>query len=325
MPDSAEILLVSDIHHASAGELARHYPELAVIKKWWLRRLVHCYRHYIWMREPFDYNPLFERFLASAADAQFVVANGDFSCDSAFIGVSDPPSLDSARYALGKLRARFGASFLATVGDHELGKTSLFGGVGGMRLASWDVATVNLGLAPFWTATWDRYELMGVASSLLALPVYAGEALPTELARWEQLRAAHVQDIATAFSNLDKQQRVLLFCHDPTALPFLGGIDEVRSRFGQIEQTWLGHLHTKLVWWPSRVLAGMPTISFMGNSIRRMSHALNQGRHWRPFKPRLCPALAGIQLLNDGGYYRLRLSANPERPVQARFVPMKRR
>src|ERR1039458_6191400 len=59
-------------------------------------------------------------------------------------------------------RARF------TFGDHELGKLTLFGGKGGMRLASWHCATQQLGLQPFWKLSLGRYLLMGVASPLIA-------------------------------------------------------------------------------------------------------------------------------------------------------------
>jgi hypothetical protein len=62
----------------------------------------------------------------------------------------------------------------------------------------------------------------------------------------------------------------------------------------------------------------MPAITFLGNSIRRMSTALHEARLWRHFKVRLCPALAGIELLHDGGYLQLMLDPEGERPLDFR-------
>jgi hypothetical protein len=35
----------------------------------------------------------------------------------------------------------------------------------------------------------------------------------------------------------------------------------------------------------------------------RLSSALREARFWKPFKVLLCPSLAGIELLKDGGFY----------------------
>src|SRR5439155_16539093 len=104
------------------------------------------------------------------------------------------------------------------------------------------------------------------------------------------------------FTELQPNQRVMLFCHDPTALPFLWREDAVRSKLPQIEQTVIGHLHSGLILWKSRVLAGIPRIGFLGHTAKRLSAALSEARSWQPFHGRLCPALAGIELLKDGGY-----------------------
>jgi hypothetical protein len=66
------------------------------------------YRHFIWMRHPLDQAPQLDRFLAAVGPADYLVANGDYSCDSGFIGVSNPASFQSAQECLGKLRAQFG-------------------------------------------------------------------------------------------------------------------------------------------------------------------------------------------------------------------------
>ena len=121
-----------------------------------------------------------------------------------------------------------------------------------------------------------------------------------------------------AFAGLHAEQRVLLFCHDPTALPFLARVPEVRDRLAQIEATVIGHLHSQLILRTGRVLSGMPVISFLGVSGRRITTGLNEAKLWRPFKVKLCPALTGIQLLKDGGWLTVELDADARRPAKFR-------
>ena len=313
------ILIVSDLHFAGAAEQTRRDFEWRGIARPWLCLLAKLYYHHIWMRDPFAHNGQLERFLSHPEPPDCVVANGDFSCDSAFVGVSDDAAFQSAEECLGKLRAKFPGKLHCTLGDHELGKVWLFGERGGMRLASWTRAVDGLGLKPFWRVTRGNYVLLGVTSSLIALPVYRRDTLPDERAGWEKLRASHLAEIRQAFADLKPEQRVLLFCHDPTALPFLWDDELIRSRLPQVEQTIIGHLHTKLVFWNSRRLAGMPSVSFLGNGIHRMTTALHHARQWRPFNVRLCPSLAGIELLKDGGYYSAKIDWEARQPAQFQF------
>ena len=318
MASTIRLAIVSDIHYASADEQARGNDyELRGIANPLLRRLLRVWRHLVWQREPLHQNYLLENFLARTATADFAIANGDYSCNSGFVGVSDDAACQSARECLGKLRQTFGANLRATFGDHELGKLSFFGGQGGMRLASWHRAREELGLEPYWRMELGCYVLMGVASSLVALPVLEPDTLPAERPEWQRLREIHCAEISQGFASLKPGQRVLLFCHDPTALPFLWRNEEIRSRLPLIEQTVIGHLHSKLIFWKSRILAGMPRINFLGHTPQRLTAALHEARYWRPFKVRLCPALGGIELLKDGGYYIAEL--NPEKNIPARF------
>jgi hypothetical protein len=254
----------------------------------------------------------------------YLVANGDYSCDSGFVGVSDPAAFQSAKECLHKLRAKFGDRAWFTFGDHELGKLPLFGGKGGMRLASWHCATRQLGLQPFWKFSIGRYQLIGVASPLLALPACQPDVLPDEWPEWQRLREAHLAEIRAAFDDLQPEQRVLLFCHDPTALPFLWREESVRRRLRQVEQTILGHLHTRLILWKSRLLSGIPPIRFLGRNVSRFTSALHEAHHWWPFHIRLCPALSGIELLNDGGYYTVRIDPSASLPARFNFHPLPR-
>ncbi len=295
--------ILSDIHYAGPGEQARgHDFELREIHHPLRRAVARFYRHYIWLREPLRKNHLLDQFLERAGALDYVIANGDYSCNSAFVGLSDDAACQSARECLGKLRDRFGDRLRANYGDHELGKRTMFSANGGLRLASWRRLREELGLEPFWRLEIGSYVLLGFVSTLVALPMFEGEMLPAEQPEWERLRAEHLAEIRRAFAALQPAQRVLLFCHDPTALPFLWRDEVVRTWLPQVEQTMIGHLHSNLVLWKSRLLAGMPPIRFLGHTIQRLSTALSQARYWRPFHVRLCPALAGIELLKDGGY-----------------------
>lgn len=318
MSGTATVLIVSDIHHAGPAERERVGYELDCAPNWPVRQLVRAYRGLVWQRDPLGTGRFLEAFLRRSGAADFVIANGDFNADSRFVGVSDAAAYASAEECLGRLRARFGDKLHATIGDHELGKVSLVGGHGGLRLASWPRTTEGLGLKPFWRHEWGRYVFIGVTSTLLALPVYEREMLPEERAEWEALRAAHVEEVRAAFASLSPHQRVLLFCHDPTALPFLAQLREVTDRLPQVEATVIGHLHSELILRTGRVLSGMPRLGFLGVSVRRMSTALNEGKRWRPFNVRLCPSLTGIQLLKDGGWLTVELDADARRPAKFR-------
>ena len=319
------IAILSDIHYAGPAERARGEDyELRVIANPLLRTIARTYRNMVWMRHPLEQGRQLDRFLAEVPPPHYVVANGDYTCDTAFVGVSDPAACQSAQECLEKLRAKFGDRARFTFGDHELGKLTLFGGKGGMRLASWHCATRQLGLQPFWNFSIGRYLLIGVSSPLIALPVNQPDVLPEEWPEWQRLREAHLAEIRAAFDNVQPDQRVLLFCHDPTALPFLAREESVRRRLPQVEQTILGHLHTRLILWKSRMLSGIPPIRFLGRNVSRFTSALHEAHDWWPFRVRLCPALSGIELLNDGGFYTAQIDPEAIRPARFTFHPRPR-
>jgi len=316
MPDVFTVAVVSDIHYASDAEKARGDDyEMQGVANPLLRLLLKAHRHFIWLRDPLRQNHLLDTFLDRVGSVDLAIANGDYTCDTLSVGVSDGAARQSAAECLAKLRKQFGSAFRATIGDHDLGKVSMLGGKGGMRLASYRRAKEDLSLEPFWQVELGRYVLIGLTSSLVALPVYAPDTLADEMAEWERLRGEHLAAIGQAFSKVKPGQRILLFCHDPTALPFLWREPAVFDKLAQIEQTVIGHLHTNLVLWKSRMLAGMPPIRFLGHAARRMSTALQEARHWKPFHVRLCPALAGVELLKDGGFCTLTLHADAAKPL----------
>lgn len=310
------VALVSDLHYAGPLERARGndygYREL---RNPLLKALARSYGRYVWLRDPLDLGYLLHKFLEASTAADYAIANGDYSCDSAAIGVSDDAAFESVGTCLGAIRKQFGDRTAFTYGDHELGKLSLAGARGGMRLASFHRANQDLELPPLWRLDLGRYTLIGVVSSLVGLPVFSRDALSSELPEWELIRRAHMAAIATEFARLSPNQRVLLFCHDPTALPFLWREEAVRKRISQVEHTFIGHLHSNLILWQSRLLAGMPTINFLGPTARRLSLALGEARHWRHFKVRLCPAIAGLELLKDGGFLWLEIDPEGVEPL----------
>ncbi|HEU5070036.1 MAG TPA: metallophosphoesterase [Verrucomicrobiae bacterium] len=297
------LAIVSDIHYAGPRE-SRHGRdfEFAGAPPSFARALVRLYRRHIWMNNALAHNSLLDRFLERTAQADWAIAAGDYTCDAAGVGVSNDDACESVQLCLGKLRARFGDRLLAIPGDHELGKTSLLGDHGGLRLASWQRMTHDCALRPFWQLKLGAYVLLGITSTLVALPLFQADALPAEWPQWEALRAAHLDEIRAAFDALARDQRVVLFCHDPTALPRLWQEPAVRERVHQITATVVGHLHTRLVFWKSRLLAGIPPVRSLGISVQRMTSALHEARQWRPFKVHLCPALAGIELTRRGGF-----------------------
>ena len=255
--------------------------------------------------------------------ADLVVANGDYSCNVAQVGLSDPTAFASAEECLGKLRARFGDAFRATLGDHDLGKTGMFTGTGSMTLASWRCATERLGIEPFWRLQFGKYILLGITSSLVALPLFKMDLAAGDSEAWDRLRESHLEQIRNVFADLKSGERVILFCHDPSALPYLWREETVRERISQLEQTIIGHLHTNLVLRASRVLAGLPTISFLGKGPRRISAALGEAKMWKPFHVRLCPAPMGIQLLKDGGWLSAELDLDATNAGRFEFHPLK--
>jgi hypothetical protein len=317
------LLILSDVHYASEAEKARGRHHDHQIRHPVARVLAKSF-DYLWQRDVFAHNHWLDLFLRQAGDPDWVVAVGDYSAGASLYGISDDASLASARQCLGLLRARFGKRFLAVTGDHELGKVSLFGGSGGLRLASWERLESELAMQPFWMRDLGCYRLMAVVSSLVALPAFEADALAAELPAWRGLREEHLTAIRHGFDTLESGQQVILFCHDPTALPFLWREPAIRNRLPRVAQTVIGHLHTPLVLWKSRLLAGMPAIGFLGHAMRRVSTALHEARIWKPFRVRLCPALAGIEVWRNSGFFEVGLDPSGVRPPRFQWRRLSR-
>ena len=325
MSRSFHIAIVSDVHYAGPREQAEGDDyETRVIENPCLRFALRFYREHVWLRYPLRQNVQLDRFLAAVPNVDYAVANGDYSCNTSALGLSDEAAMESAQACVGKLRDKFGDRLRLSFGDHELGKLRLMGTRGGLRLKSWERGLAELGMQSFWRLELGNYVLFNCVSTLVALPVFGHDILPGEREAWLKLREQHLAEIRAAFAALQPDQRVLFFCHDPTALPFLARDEVIQPKLPQIERTVIGHLHSNLYLRLSRLLSGLPVIRCFGHSIRRMSTALNEARHWKPFRVLLCPSLAGIELLNDGGFLTIELDAEAKQPARFQFHALRR-
>jgi hypothetical protein len=310
------ILIITDIHYASDAERQRGDYESRTVSNPWMRFLLKQYRHFLWRKDTFGWNHFLDRFIERAGQADCVIGNGDYCCDSGFIGVADDPSMESAGACLHQLRGAFGEKFVGIMGDHDLGKKSMFGGFGGMRLMSWNRCQGDLGLHPFFQLEFGRHVLIGMNSTLIGLPELVSDCPVSEYEEWKNLREDHLSKLKIALESIGSDQRILFFLHDPSAIPYLAELPWVRARLHQLDATFIGHLHSSVILKMSRVLAGMPKIIRMGHTALKISTALQKAKLWRPFKVQLVPAPGGIEAWKKGGYGELVLDSSREPSMQ---------
>lgn len=322
VPTKHRILIASDIHYASAGEKAEGENELSIIGNPFLKLFAKVFRHYFWMRHPHSHNDKLLKFLAIAPDTDLFVGCGDYSCGTGNIGVQYPSAYASVSECLSLMRQRFGHKMLAICGDHEIGKMSLFGGKGGLRLASWRIGQEKLGIRRIWHRQFDSWRLIGLSSPPIILPNIRKEILPEEREEWETIRKEYLREIESHMNLVTPDDKVILFCHDPTALPHLAELPVIQHLLGRkrIALTIVGHLHTEIILKASRLLSGMPHLTFLGNSASRMSSALKKAKIWKSFNLVLCPSLAGCQWAKDGGWLELELNNNCNYTLTRRYL-----
>src|SRR5260221_5621609 len=110
--------ILSEIHYASAAEQARGDDYEAREGANPLLRLgLKIHRRFIWLHQPLRQNHRLHKFLTRTGGFDYLVANGDYSCDSGFVGVSDDAACQSARECLEKLREKLRRRVRATYGD----------------------------------------------------------------------------------------------------------------------------------------------------------------------------------------------------------------
>src|SRR5262245_59856485 len=104
MAAARTLAVVSDIHYAGADERARGNDyEYRGLRNPVTRLLMRFHRRYLWMRDPLEKGYLLDAFLAKVGNVDQVVALGDYSCNSAFIGISDALAFRSAQECIEKL------------------------------------------------------------------------------------------------------------------------------------------------------------------------------------------------------------------------------
>ncbi len=316
------LLIVSDIHYACDAEKARRGHEARAASSRLQRFVAHIWRHYFWMRDPLAHNHRLDWILESQPGPDWAIVNGDYTVDTAFVGVSDDASFESAKMCLDRLRAQYGHRLLCTIGDHDLGKKSLFGGVGGPRYRSLERMEEELGVPRIWRMEIGRYLLIGLASTVAAVPLFEHEIPSEELALWNRAQSRMMAELRHCFETARKDQRILLFVHDPSSLAWLYREEFIRAGLDRVERTIVGHLHSPAILRASRILQGMPRINWMGHTARRYSAALNKARCWKRFRVLLCPSPHGMQILKDGGYFTAVLSPDAEQPVRFQRHPV---
>jgi hypothetical protein len=299
------LLVLSDVHRAGPIEQTRRGFDSQAVGNPFLRGFQRVYRRYVWMHDPMAHNHLLEAIVRRVPDPEWVVANGDFTLDTGFVGVSEEGAYESASEALAILRLAYGKRLRCTLGDHDIGKKSFIGDAGGVRRRSLERCESDLGIPRLWHEDFPGWRWIGVTSTLAAWPVFRVETPEDEQAWWAEAHAAHLAAIDRLFAEANALGlRTVLFCHDPTALPFLRELPGIAAALPEIGATVIGHLHTRLVLRVGRLLAGVPQVGWAGHSIRRYTAALNKARCWQDFRVSLCPSPTGVQLLKDGGYLK---------------------
>jgi hypothetical protein len=307
------IAVLSDLHVLGLRETERSRriaQDLAVDRPFadraWQRGL-HRVRRRLWNRRAEERDACFHLALDEIAPLHpdWIVANGDFSGDTAGIGLSDPHVFESVARVVDLLRRTFPDRCLFVFGDHEIGKYSTELKRGGIRLASLRRGEEDLGLESFWHRVENGIHLIGVNSSLLSLSLFLPEALPAEIPAWQERRAQHLKLIREAFSRVPPGDRILLFCHDPSALGELAGLPEVRDRIGQIARTVLGHLHIPALLPITRWIGRLPIRNTRYPVARIIAHGAKSSRSWDQFHPVVCPSAFGLGHILRGGFLHL--------------------
>lgn len=296
------IAVISDIHVTGPVERARSeasYQELGTgqhpLRRRW-RRGLHRVRTRLWNAHPEWREEAFLRALAHVAefDPDWVIANGDYSSDHGGVGVSDDATFHSASGVVRAIRRVFQDHCRFIFGDHDLGKYSTVRRSGGIRFKSLELGEQKLGIPSFWHEVDEDIHLIGVNSSLFTLDAFLPEALTHEIPQWEKRRAQHTEEVSEAFARLPNKARILLFCHDPSALQALSDIRSVKNRIQQIEMTVIGHLHAPSLLKLARLVPKGASVWKPKYPVARIiAHGLQGVASWRQFKPVVCPSTFG--------------------------------
>lgn len=325
------LAVLSDIHFVGPAELAlanssyhsiQAHPD-PIARVW--RKGLYRVRRRFWNGHLKWRHTAFLQALNEVAEwnPDWVVANGDYGGDLGGVGLSHRATLDSARLVVELIRARFPDRCRFVFGDHDLGKYSTLLREGGIRLSSLELGEKELQIPSFWHEVDDEFHLIGVNSSLFTLDLFLPEAIADEVPEWRRRRDAHIAQVTHAFERLPAKARVVLFCHDPSALTVLSGLPVIRRRLPQIELTVIGHLHSPTLLRLARYAARLSGLKPRYPVARIVAKGLAGARHWKLFNPVVCPSTFGTGHHVAGGI--LVVSCDPDGKIRARRVRVHRR
>lgn len=303
------LAVISDIHVLGPGEHERDRELVSdigrqhgVFRGTW-RRFLHGARSRFW-----NWKPEYRRacFLKALEDMQgfhpdWVIANGDYGGDAEGIGLSHEGTYESAAGVITLMREIFPDRCHFIFGDHDIGKYSTVMRQGGIRLASLDLGERQLGIRSFWHEHIDEFHLIGINSSLFTLEHFLPEALIEEIPEWRRRREAHEERVTEAFAALDPDARVILFCHDPSALGALIHNPVINEKKKQIELTVLGHLHEPRLLSLIQRLPRLPKWKPRYPVARIISEGIRSAQTWSLFNPIVCPSPFGTGHHVSGG------------------------
>ncbi len=288
-----------------------------------LRQGLHRVRRRLWNAHPEWREEAFLKALGHVGefDPDWVIANGDYGGDHGGVGVSDDATFESAHGVIRAIRRRFRDRCRFVFGDHDLGKYSTLLRGGGIRLSSLERGEKRLGIPSFWHEVDEDFHLIGVNSSLFTLDQFLPEALVHEIPEWERRRTRHHEEVSQAFSSLPARARVLLFCHDPSALHTLSHLPAVRERLGQVERTIIGHLHSPGLLQLARLLPRKPGAWRPRYPVARIiAHGLEGVQSWAQFRPVVCPSTFGTGHHIRGGLLFIEKGSDGRLRVRRRRV-----
>ncbi len=296
-----KIAIISDIHVLGPTEMeAAHRAhaelgaDLSPLRKRW-RRGLHRVRRRLWNGHLELREPAFRHALSRLLDydPDWIICNGDFGGDYGGTGLSNDATFESVRGAVQLMRDLFSDRCRFVFGDHDLGKYSTVLRHGGIRIASIERGERALGIPSFWHVTDEDFHLIGVNSSLFTLDLFLPEALEHEVPEWRQRRAEHIEHVSHAFDGLSRQARVVLFCHDPSALTMLAQIPVVKRRLAQIEMTVIGHLHSPTLLKLAKLAPATKNWKPKYPVARIIARGLEGVQAWAQFNPVVCPSTFG--------------------------------
>lgn len=323
-----KLAVLSDIHVLGPTELARanaSYVELGLdappIQRR-LRRGLYRVRRRLWNGHLEWRHTAFMRALEAVADfdPEWIVANGDYGGDYGGTGLSNAATLDSAMIVINLIRERFPARSRFVFGDHDLGKYSTVLREGGIRLGSLEAGEKKLGIPSFWHERDEDFHLIGLNSSLFTLDMFLPEALADEIPEWKRRREEHIEHVRHAFDGLPRKARVILFCHDPSALTALRQVPEIQARVSQVELSVIGHLHSPTLLWLARYAARLGKWKPKYPVARIVAHGLAGVSNWEVFNPVVCPSTFGAGHHVAGGLLFIERDAKGELVVRRRRV-----